>query len=96
MPRPRAVQRGRRGRIVEARILVRDQHRDRRADRLAHAHAGEEVDRVGLDLLPPAAAVPALAAAQLVVDELLVDGTPAGMPSTSVISALPCDSPAVR
>jgi hypothetical protein len=69
----RAGERGRLGRVVEAVVLVRDQHRDRRADRPHHAHAGEELGAVGLDLLPPAAAVAALAAREFAVDHVGVD-----------------------
>ena len=49
-------------------VAIGDEHRDRRAERFAGAHAGEKLDVVLLDLHAAAAAVALLAA-----DELLVD-----------------------
>ena len=49
-------------------VSVPHEHRDRRAERLPRAHAGEPFDLVGLDLHARAAAVAAHAALQLGVD----------------------------
>ena len=51
-------------------VAIVDQHRDRRAERLAGAHAGEELSVVLLDLHAPPAAVALLAARELDVDVL--------------------------
>ena len=59
-------------------VAVLDQHRDRPADRLAGADAGEDVGPVGLDRHPAAAAVAALPAAQITGDAVEVDGKPGG------------------
>src|SRR6185312_11132352 len=69
---PGAVQGRSGGGVVEPRVLVRNQHGDRRADGPSHSDTAEELDVVGFDLLPPAATVPALPAAKLAVDEILV------------------------
>ena len=55
-------------------VAVDDLQRDRAAQRDALPDAAENVDRVGLDPLPPAAAVAALPPPQLDVDRLDVDG----------------------
>ncbi len=73
VPRPGPMQRWRRGRIVEPGILVRNQHRDRRTDRLPHPHAVEKLGVIALDFLPATAPVPALATPKFRVDERLVD-----------------------
>ena len=49
-------------------VAIVDQHRDRRAERLAGANAGEKFDRVLLDLHAAPAAVALLAARELGVD----------------------------
>ena len=49
-------------------IAIVNYHGDRRAERLAPTHAGEELDVVGLDLHPSAAAVALLAARQIDID----------------------------
>ena len=58
---------------LELVVLVDDLQGDRAAERRAVPDAAEDVDRVGLDPLPAAAAVAALAAAQLDVDRLGFD-----------------------
>src|SRR5262245_5039915 len=47
---------------------------------MAAPYAGEKFGNVGLDLLPPASAISALATAKLGVDEILVDGKHRGHP----------------
>ena len=54
-------------------ILVFDPERDRRAEGFAMTDAGEDLDGVGLDLHPSAAAVALLAPPKLVVDRGDVD-----------------------
>ena len=46
-------------------VAILNQHRDRRAERLAGAHAGEKLGVVGLDLHAPAAPVALLPAREL-------------------------------
>ena len=54
-------------------VAVRDQDRDRAAERSAVAHAGADLDRVALDLHPAAAPVAELAAGHLAVEALAVE-----------------------
>ena len=54
-------------------IAVLDRESDRRTERLAVTHAGDDLDRVGLDLHPPAAAVTLLPPPKLVVDGVNID-----------------------
>ena len=61
-------------------IAVRDQERDRAAERAPVTDARAHLDRVALDLHPPAAAVTELAARQLAVDPLAVELEPRGQP----------------
>src|SRR5208282_3357319 len=61
-------------------IAVFDAQRDRRPDRLAVAHAGEEVRLVLFDPLAPAAAVSELTAVQLAPDEIQVHRHAGGKP----------------
>ena len=67
-PRPRQI-------VEPLELVVAVDHlqRDRAAERHALPHAGQNVDRVGLDPLPPAAAIAALPPPQLDVDRLDVD-----------------------
>ena len=67
-PRPRQI-------VQPIQLVVAIGHlqRDRAAQRHALPHAAENVDRVGLDPLPPAAAITALPPPQLDVDRLEVD-----------------------
>ena len=76
-------------------VAVADEQRDRAAQRPTVAHAAEDLDRVALDLHASAAPVAALAAAQVGVDRARSTARPAGRPSTTTVSAGPCDSPAV-
>ena len=64
-PRPRQI-------VEPLQLVVAVDHlqRDRAAQRHALPDAGQNVDRIGLDPLPPAAAVPALPPPQLDVDRL--------------------------
>src|SRR6185369_14194676 len=55
-------------------VLVPDHERDGRAGRDAAADAGEELGRVGLDLLPAAAAVAALPPPEIAIQRVEVDG----------------------
>jgi len=64
--------------VVEARVAVGDLQRDGGADGVALADAGEEGRGVGLDVLPPAAPVPALAPRELGVDGCQIDGHAGG------------------
>ena len=73
VPGSRSIEWRSRLEIVQPRVLVDDHHRDRRGDGLVHSHAGEKLDLVGLDFLPSAAPVAALAASKLDVDEFLVN-----------------------
>ena len=57
-------------------VAVGDQDRDRAAERAAVAHAGADLDRVGLDLHPPAAAVAELAPRHVAVERLAVELEP--------------------
>ena len=59
-------------------VLVADQEGDGAAERAAVAHAREHLDRVLLDLHAAAAAVAALAPAQVGVDRLAIDGYAGG------------------
>ena len=61
-------------------VAVRDDERERRAERDAVPQAGEHLDLVGLELLPRAPAVPLLAPAQVGVDRLLLEPQPGGQP----------------
>ena len=70
VPRPRAFQVAEPFELV---VFVDDLQRDRAAERDVVPDAAEDFDRVGLDPLPPAAAVAPLAAPQLDVDRLGVD-----------------------
>ena len=72
------MQRRRFGQIVQAGVLVRDQHRHRRADGAIEPHAGKKFGVIGFDLLPPTAPVAALPAAQFAVDKSLIDGHAGG------------------
>ncbi len=54
-------------------VAVRDQHGDRASERLAVAHARADLDRVGLDLHAPAAAVAELAPGHVAVQRLAVE-----------------------
>ena len=54
-------------------VAVGDQDRDRAAERSPVAHAGADLDRVALDLHPPAAPVAELAARHLAVEALAVE-----------------------
>ena len=87
VPRPRVAQPSALARRVGLRlrrhhvlpvlvVAVADQQRHRAAQRPAVAHARQHLDRVLLDLHPAAAAVAALAAAQVGVDALALDGNP--------------------
>ena len=67
---PRAVQVAEPFELV---VVVDDLQRDRAAERGAVPDAGEDVDRVGFDPLPAAAAVAALAAPQFDVDRAGVE-----------------------
>ena len=78
-------------------VAVGDEERERRAGGAAVAHAAEDAHAVLLDALPLAAAVAALAPAQLRVDRRPGRrASPAGQPSRTAVSPGPCDSPAVR
>ena len=57
-------------------VAVRDEQRERRAERAAVAQAGEHLDPVLLDLLPRAAAVALLAAREVGVDRVAVEHEP--------------------
>src|SRR5271170_314359 len=59
-------------------VAIGDLDGDGRADGLAVAHAGEDVDLVGLDLHAAAAAVALLAAPELAVDEVDIDSEAGG------------------
>ena len=54
-------------------VAVGDQDRDRAAQGATVAHAGADLDRVGLDLHPPAAAVAELAPRHVAVERLAVE-----------------------
>jgi hypothetical protein len=77
-------------------VAIDDLDGDGRTDGLAVAHAGKNVRLVGFNLHAAAAAVALLAAPQLAVDEVQIDGTPAGSPEMSAMRASPWDSPAVE
>ena len=77
-------------------VAIADEQRDRRAGRAAPAHAREDLGAVAFDLHAAAAAVAALAPPQLALSASMSSSSPAGMPSTVMTSAWPCDSPAVR
>ena len=49
-------------------VAVTDQHRDRRAERLAGAHARQELDAIRFDLHAASSAVPLLSAGEVSVD----------------------------
>ena len=57
-------------------VAVGDQHRDRAAEGAAVAQAGADLDRVGLDLHPPAAAVAELAPRHVAVERLALELQP--------------------
>ena len=61
-------------------ILVANEQRDRRAGGLAAAHARQELRAIGFDRHAPAAAVAALAAAQLERDGIEIDRQSGGQP----------------
>ena len=63
-------------------VAIRDEDRDRAAEGAAVADSGADLDRVGLDLHPAAAAVAELAPGHVAVERLAVELEPAGMPST--------------
>src|SRR5262249_2763473 len=63
-----------------AMVAVADDERQRRPERAAVAEAREHLDLVGLDLLPRAAAVALLAAAEVLVDGLAVEREARGKP----------------
>ena len=70
MPRPRPRQ------IIEPIelvVAVRHFQRDRAAERHALPDAAQNIDRIGLDSLPAAAAIPALPPPQLEIDRLEID-----------------------
>ena len=71
-------------------VAVGDRHGDGRAERLAAAHAADELDAVGLDLHPAAPAVAALTPRQVGVDVARrAAAGPEGMPSTMAVSRGP-------
>ena len=76
-------------------VAVRDDERERRAERDAVTQAGEHLDLVLLELLPRASAVALPAAAEVVVDRSRSSLRPAGSPTRTATSAGPWDSPAV-
>ena len=60
--------------LVPVRVVaIGDQDRDRAAQRAAVAHARADLDRVGLDLHPAAAAMAELAAGHVAVERLTVE-----------------------
>ena len=59
-------------------VEIADDERQRRAERVGLAEAGEHLDGVGLELLARAAAVAELAAPQVGVDRLAVEPQPRG------------------
>ncbi len=59
-------------------VAVGDEDRDRAAEGAAVAQAGADLDRVGLDLHPPAAPVAELAAGHVAVERLAVEGEAGG------------------
>ena len=59
-------------------VAIRDDERERRAERDRVAQAGEHLDLVGLELLARAAPVALLAAAQVGVDRLTIESQPCG------------------
>ena len=61
-------------------VAVGDQERDRAAERAPVADPRSHLDRVALDLHPPAAAVTELATRHLAVDPLAVELQPRGQP----------------
>jgi hypothetical protein len=61
-------------------VSVPDDERQRRPERHAVTEAREHLHLVGLELLPRAAAVALLAAAQVGVDRRLVEREPGGEP----------------
>ena len=76
-------------------VTVLDQENDRAAEGAAVPDAAANDRPVGLDLHPPAAAVPQLAARKVGVDVGRLQSRPAGRPSSTATSQGPCDSPAV-
>ena len=70
MPRPRPRQIIQPIQLV---VAIRHLERDRAAERNALPHAAQNVDRIGLNPLPPAAAIAALPPPQLDVDRLKID-----------------------
>ena len=70
-------------------VAILDAQRDGRADRLAVAHAGEDIRLVLLDSLAAAAAVSQLAAVQFAPTNSRSTGTPAGNPEIQATSACP-------
>ena len=81
-PRARGVRSRRRpgehGLLPVHPVAVFDQHRDRPADRLAAADAGDDVGPIGLDRHPSAAAVAALPAPEITGHALEIDTKPGG------------------
>ena len=61
-------------------VAVGDEHGDRAAQRAAVAQAGADLDRVGLDLHPPAAAVAELAPRHVAVERLALELEPGRHP----------------
>ena len=73
MTRPRPMQRGGRGRIVQARIFVHDFDCDGRSDGFAQPHAAQEFRMIRLNFLPPTASISALPASQFTINKRRID-----------------------
>ena len=76
-------------------VAIVDEHRDRRPERLAGAHAGQKLDRVLLDLHAAPAAVALLAARELGVDVVRKQRNARRHSFENADEGWPCDSPAV-
>lgn len=65
---------------LELVVLIGYQQGDRTTKGLAPPDAAEQLHVIGLDLLPPAAAISPLPPPQLGVDQIRVNGHPGGKP----------------
>ncbi len=71
---------GHRRQVVDLEILVVHAERDRGPDRFTQPNPGQDLDAVGLDLHPSAAAVSLLAPTEIAVDGFLVELDPGREP----------------